>query len=298
MNFIGELAGLATSVFFAATAVVFTQTGKMVGSKVTNVTRATLALLYLLIINTIFFGSPLPFSAAPERWMWLTVSGLVGLAIGDAFLFQALVCVGPRISTLLMSLAPVIGALTAWVIFGETLTAGQMAGIAVTLAGIAWVVVTTRHDDGNQACAPGRGVLFGILAAIGQAWGLVLSKQGMLGDFSPFEGGAIRMLAAVIMLWVWAAIEGRAASTIRTLRETPKALRLLALGAFVGPLLGVSASLLAVQHAPIGVASTLMALPPVIMLPISYFYFKERFGWQAVAGTLVAIAGVAMLFLV
>jgi len=297
MDLIGELAALATSFFFAATAVVFTQTGKMVGSKVTNVTRATLALFYLLIINTIFFGSPLPFSAAPERWGWLAVSGLVGLAIGDAFLFQALVCVGPRISTLLMSLAPVIGALTAWLAFSEVLTAGQIAGIAVTLAGIAWVVVTTRQDGAVSGCAPGQGILFGILGATGQAWGLVLSKQGMLGDFSPFEGGVIRMLVAVIVLWIWAAIEGRASSTIRTVRETPNALGLLALGAFVGPLMGVSASLLAVQHAPIGVASTLMALPPVIMLPISYFFYKERFGWQAVAGTLIAIAGVAMLFL-
>jgi drug/metabolite transporter (DMT)-like permease len=32
------------------------------------------------------------------------------------------------------------------------------------------------------------------------------------------------------------------------------------------------------------------------MLPISYFFMKERFGWQVVAGTLIAIAGVALLF--
>jgi drug/metabolite transporter (DMT)-like permease len=45
------------------------------------------------------------------------------------------------------------------------------------------------------------------------------------------------------------------------------------------------------------VASTLMALPPVIVLPISYFIFREKVGWQAVAGTVLAIAGVAVLFL-
>jgi drug/metabolite transporter (DMT)-like permease len=33
------------------------------------------------------------------------------------------------------------------------------------------------------------------------------------------------------------------------------------------------------------------------MLPISYLVFKERFGWQAVAGTFIAIGGVALLFL-
>jgi drug/metabolite transporter (DMT)-like permease len=81
------------------------------------------------------------------------------------------------------------------------------------------------------------------------------------------------------------------------LREKPQVLGLLALGALLGPVLGVLSSLFAVQHAEIGVASTLMALPPVIILPISYFVFKEKIGWQALVGTLFAIAGVAILFL-
>jgi drug/metabolite transporter (DMT)-like permease len=78
----------------------------------------------------------------------------------------------------------------------------------------------------------------------------------------------------------------------------PRVLGLLALGALLGPLLGVSASLLAVQHTEIGLTNTLMALPPVIILPISYFVFKEKIGWQAVLGTVLAIVGVAILFLV
>ena len=85
--------------------------------------------------------------------------------------------------------------------------------------------------------------------------------------------------------------------TIETIRKHPKVLGLISIGAVAGPLLGVSSSLLAVQYAEVGVASTLMALPPVIVLPISYFVFKEKVGWQGVAGTLLAITGVAVLFL-
>ncbi|MDO9303480.1 MAG: DMT family transporter, partial [Anaerolineales bacterium] len=129
------------------------------------------------------------------------------------------------------------------------------------------------------------------------AAGLVLSKQGMTGDFSPFQANAIRMLAAVIFIWVWAVIQKQAGETITTIRKQPQVLSLIALGALIGPVLGVSASLLAVQHAEVGVASTLMALPPVLLLPISYFVFKEKIGWQAIAGTLLAIIGVAVLFL-
>ena len=119
----------------------------------------------------------------------------------------------------------------------------------------------------------------------------------MTGNFSPFQANAIRMVAAAIFMWIWTAIQGQAGMTIESIRKQPKALQLLALGALVGPVLGVSASLLAVQHAEIGVASTLMALPPVIVLPISYFVFKEKVGWQGVAGTALAIVGVAVLFL-
>ncbi len=142
-----------------------------------------------------------------------------------------------------------------------------------------------------------RGVIFGVLAGLGQAVGLVLSKQGMTGDFSPLQANAIRMFAAVTFIWIWTFIEGKAQTTYTALRNKPQVIRWLALGALIGPVLGVSSSLLAVQHAEIGVASTLMALPPVIVLPFSYFVLQEKFGWQAVAGTVLAIAGVAVLFL-
>ena len=41
----------------------------------------------------------------------------------------------------------------------------------------------------------------------------------------------------------------------------------------------------------------LMALTPVILLPVSYFVYGEKVGWQAIWGTVLAIAGVALLFL-
>lgn len=297
MDFIGEIAGLATSFFFALTSLIFAASGRMVGSQVTNRIRLILALLYLIILNLILFREPLPFSAEPSRWIWLGLSGVIGLSLGDAFYFQSLVSVGPRLGSLLLSLAPIFGSIIAWVFFGEILTALQITGIALALAGIGWVVVSHREPPDTPHGHTQRGVFFGVLAGLGQAIGLVLSKQGMFGEFSPFQANAIRMLAATVFIWIWAAIQGEAGVTFKSMREKPQALRLIALGALVGPLLGVSSSLFAVQHTEVGVASTLMALPPVIVLPISYFVYKEKFGWQAVAGTVLAIAGVAVLFL-
>jgi drug/metabolite transporter (DMT)-like permease len=297
MKFLGESAALATAFFFAMTALIFTATSRSVGSQVTNRIRLLFALFFLIVLNLILFRQPLPFSADSSHWLWLSISGIIGLSLGDVFLFQSLVSVGTRLGSLLLSLAPIFGSIIAWIFFGEVLSILQITGIVLALAGIAWVVASHQEPPDTPRGHTRRGVIFGILAGLGQAVGLVLSKQGMSGSFSPFQANAIRMLAAVLFIWIWAAFRGEVGSTFEELRGKPRILGLLALGAFVGPVLGVSSSLLAIQHIEIGIASTLIALTPVIILPISYFVFKEKVGWQAIVGTLLAIAGVAILFL-
>src|SRR5512138_2024402 len=292
MKFLGEIAALATALFFAMTALVFTTTGRSVGSQVTNRMRLLFALIYLIVLNLILFRQPLPFSANSSRWLWLTLSGIIGLSLGDAFLFQALVSVGTRLGSLLLSLAPIFGSIIAWIFFGEVLSILQITGIVLALAGIAWVVASHQEPPDTPHGHTRRGVIFGILAGLGQAVGLVLSKQGMAGGLSPFQANAIRMLAAVSFSWIWAAVAGRAGSTFQELRGKPRILGLLALGALIGPVLGVSSSLLAIQYIEIGIASTLNSLTPVIILPISYFVLKEKVGWQAILGTSLAITGV------
>ena len=106
MKFLGEIAALATAFFFAITALIFTSTGRSVGSQVTNRMRLLFALLYLIVINLILFRQPLPFTAGSSRWLWLSLSGVIGLSLGDTFLFQSMVSVGTRLGSLLLSLSP------------------------------------------------------------------------------------------------------------------------------------------------------------------------------------------------
>jgi uncharacterized membrane protein len=243
MNLIGELAALATSFFFAMTALIFTSTGRLVGSQVTNRLRLTFALIYLIILNVILFREPLPFSAESSRWLWLSLSGVIGLSLGDAFFFQSLISVGPRLGALLLSLAPIFGSIIAWIFFGEILTALQIIGIVLALAGIAWVVISHEEPPDTPHGHTRRGVIFGVLAA-------------------------------VIFIWAWTAFEGKVPATFRALREKPQVLGLLALGALVGPVLGVSSSLLAVQHAEIGVARTLMVWTKAIHFSVDLTRLK------------------------
>lgn len=292
------MAALLTSLAWTGTSVLFTKATQQAGAIIVNRVRVMLALVFLMGLNLLFYGSPLPFDAGLERWLWFMLSGAIGYALGDAFLFQSFLCIGVQRGMLMMSLAPLLSAGLAWLFFGETLTGKQMLGVLVTLAGIAWVLLRQRRENRETICRPMQGVLFGLGAATGQAVGYVLSKQGLADGFSPIAGNAIRMLAAVIALWGLASVQGQAMQTLSAMQEKPKVLGWLTLAAFTGPVVGATLSLVALQYTEVGIASTLIALPPVFLLPIDWLVFKERFDVGAMLGTLVAIGGVALLFLV
>jgi drug/metabolite transporter (DMT)-like permease len=55
--------------------------------------------------------------------------------------------------------------------------------------------------------------------------------------------------------------------------------------------------MIAIQNTLVGIASTLMALSPVILLPLSRWFFHENISWRAIAGTFICMAGTAALFL-
>ena len=296
-NYLGELAALGTSLSFSFGSLMFTVAGRRMGSMNVNRIRLVIASLFLAGTHWIMLGSIFPFDAAPERFFWLGLSGVIGLVLGDFFLFQAFVVIGPRLSMLLMSLAPIIAAVQAWIFLGEKLTGGQIFGILLTISGIAWVILERQGSNENDP-EYGHGIFLALMGAIGQATGFVLAKSGLGGDFSPISANLIRMLSAVILLWAITLFQGQAKETLKTFFGDRIGMMTTTGASFMGPFMGVSLSLFALQRVEVGIASTLTSLPPLFLLPISYFVFKERFGWGAVAGTFVAMAGVAALFLV
>jgi drug/metabolite transporter (DMT)-like permease len=300
---IGELAALGAATCWAFTSLLFTLAGRRVGSQVVNLSRLLLAAVILILAHRAFYGTWLPLDAGLDRWGWLAVSGLIGLALGDAALFQSLIYLGPRLGALLMALAPIIATLAAWLLLGERLSWVDGLAIALTVGGVGWVVGEQSRGAATAAAAADRrqfalGVGLGVAAATGQALGLITSRLGMHGDYPVLPATVMRMLAGGVAVWLAAAVTGRAAEPLRALRRDGRAALAIGVATAIGPVAGVSLSLVAIQHAPVGIASTLMALTPVLVLPLVWALYRERISPRALAGTVVALAGVGLIFLV
>ncbi len=294
----GEIAAVITSICWTISSITFTFAGRKVGASVLNRLRLALAIVWTLLMHLLLTGQLLPTQAAPERWLWLGLSGIVGLVLGDLFLFQAYISIGPRLSTLIMSLAPVISAILAWLFFGELLRPFQIVGVLVTLAGIAIVILERVEEKKTPVDRKSYilGVLSGVGGATGQALGLILAKQGLSGDFPSISGLAIRMLVSTAVLWAITIFSGKGLQTLQGFRHRSTFIFLLA-GSLVGPFLGVWLSIISIQLAPIGIASTLMALSPLFLIPAGFFVFHERITLRAIVGTLVSLCGIVILFL-
>ncbi len=299
--YVGQIAALGTSVMWTFTSILFTLSSQQVGTAIVNRTRLLFAAVFVAIMHTVVQGQIVPMGVEPFRWGWLAFSGVVGFAIGDGLLFEAFVRIGPRLTMLLMALAPVFSTVMGWTLLHESPGAHELLGILLAVGGVALVILERQPGHDNDAPVFTRhyllGILFGLGAALGQASGLVASKLGLRGDFPALSGTLMRLLAATLAIWLLAVFRREAASNFGKLRANPRALLAIAGGAAIGPSLGVWLSLVAVQRAPLGIASTLMSLSPIILLPISRVMYRERIGARAIAGTLVAVAGTAILFL-
>jgi drug/metabolite transporter (DMT)-like permease len=299
---IGEFAAILTALFWTVTALSFEAASKRIGSLAVNLLRLIVGFVFLSVFTWFYRGFLFPADATRDNWLWLMLSGLIGFVLGDLCLFQAFVVIGARISMLIMALAPPMTALISWIILGETMTLWNFAGMGVTMTGIAIVVITRDVRGGEfRNVVPLRfnfpiwGLLLAFGGAFGQSLGLVLSKLGMAG-YDPFASSQIRVLAGIFGFSVIVTV-------MKQWRDLGASLKLrrpmmqLSLGAFFGPFLGVSFSLLAVQYANMGVAATLMAIVPILIIPPSMLINKERVTAKEIIGAMVAVTGVAMLFM-
>lgn len=295
IKYYGEIAALLTAVCWSFNSVVFSLAGKRVGSIIVNKFRIWIAFIVLIILHFTLYRSFFPLSAGPREMGYLALSGVIGFIIGDSLLFEAFLLIGPRLAMLLMLLAPIFSAVLAWIILGETLLFWQIIAIIVTMGGIGLAVSENQPHKLEHPKHHGIGILLGIGGAVGQASGLLLSKLGMARGLSPISANYIRVAAAALAITAISLLRGSVRSDFIKMKDI-KAFLQICSGACTGPVLGVILSLVAIRYTQIGIASTLMSLSPILLIPVGYYLFKEHITFRTIGGTIIALTGAIWLF--
>ncbi len=292
----GEFAALLVAVFWTITALAFESATRKVGSVPVNIIRLILALVFLGILNFIRRDLFFPTDADSYNWIWLSISGLIGFVIGDLFLFRSYPLVGSWFAMLIMTLAPPTAAILGFFILGERMSYAALIGMILTLSGIALAIFSRRSGtDKVSLNKPVKGILYAFIGAVGQGSGIVFSKLGMK-DYDPFAATQIRIIAGILGFMVVISLLKRWDRVFSALSHK-KAMQGITTGAFFGPFLGVSFSLVAVKFTQTGIASTLMALVPIMIIPPSVMIFKHKITLREMIGVVLSVSGVVFFFL-
>ncbi|KAF0151870.1 MAG: permease (DMT super family) [Ignavibacteria bacterium] len=291
----GELAALITAVLWSMTSIAFSEASNRIGPMYVNVTRMFFAVVYLST-TILLIGAPINLSFS--QILFLIISGFIGLIFGDTFLFKSYRSIGARLSMLVMSSAPAMAAVLAFLFLNEKLSFVGVIGIIVTIAGIALVVLQREEKPTSKYKVDYTGIFYAFLGAIGQAVGLIFAKFAFNeGEINGFVATFVRVFSALIILFPAAHFTKHYLNPIKVFRENRKGLYFTIIGSFIGPFLGITFSLISISHTKVGIASTIMATVPILMLPIVKFYYKEKLSWISILGAFTAVAGTALLFL-
>lgn len=309
-NYIGEIISLGVACSWTVAALSSEVGSRRLGVFVMNVWRMLLALLFSVCLMWLTMGEPFPLYAGAEAWSWLLLSGVVGYFFGDWCLFNSYLTIGSRYGQLFMTLAPMFAALSAWVSIGQTLSAGSLIAMSVTIVGISISVLGRGNHHKFSIQLPAKGVLYGIGAGMGQGVGLVLSKIGLdyytadvpvavlpqVENYLPFGANLIRCLAGLLCFTIWLLVRGEG-SKMRTSIHNHKGMLAMLTAVISGPFVGVGFSLMAVQYTAAGIASTIMATTPILILLPSYYLFHQRITWKGFIGACISVVGVSLFFL-
>jgi drug/metabolite transporter (DMT)-like permease len=296
----GEYFGIITAFCWAVGIFPFTLSTRYFQATHINLMRLLLALFllcpFIILKENISFSNLFLFPGY-QNWLWLGLSGVVGLALGDYFSFSAFKAIGAKNSSIFSTLAPGTAIIFAYLMLGEQINLIGITGILITISGIIYISLQ-KKDNQSKMSLVGMGHAIG--AALCQGAGLVLAKKAYennLIEIAPFHAAWLRIMASVIVLLVFAILTREIKPITRNLvkPENKKGLVYLSLGTISGTVLGLTFAMQTISTIDSAVAQTIFSLVPVFAIPLAYFFHKEKITLSIILGALIAIAGVIVL---
>ena len=293
IDFRGELAALSAALIWAIASIIYIGIGRQLSPLVLNLSKGLIAIA-LLILTLLLKGELLPQISGTAIGL-LVLSGIVGIGFGDTAYFEALNCLGARRALVLESIAPPLAAVMALVFLQERLAVVAWAGIALTIAGVTWVIVERTAVEDQPQPHFWRGTGFGLLAALGQASGAVLSRAALAGTtIDPLWSSLMRLVAGGLVLLVWLMVQRRTVQDLKPLRS-PRFLIILTGTAFASTYLAIWLQQISLKYTAAGIAQSLSATSPLFVIPVA-IAMGEKVSLRAIVGVLIAIVGIWLLF--
>ena len=297
MPFVGELSALSCAIIWSITAFVYKQASDKMSSLQINAIRLISSSIYLIILVLGFTGLS---EMSTMQFVLLSASGLIGLVLGDTFIFKSYELMSPRLTSLFLTVNPAMAAMIAFVWLGEGLSLTTVLGIGITISGIAIVLGEGAKGEKLFSKISKRGILFCILSTFFNAIQLTLTKEVFQmgnGQIDALTVALVRIGSATLLVYPVAYAMKKDLSIRKVVRSEPSMTLKLAVASFFGTFIAIALSFVAVVKTEIGVAATLMSTTPILMIPVSQFLYKEKPTWHSIVGAIVAVGGVAILFM-
>ncbi|MBD1836803.1 DMT family transporter [Coleofasciculus sp. FACHB-501] len=294
-NFKGELAALSAAFLWAIASLVYSRLGRQIPPLELNLFKGIIAIAFL-VLTLLLQGQLLP-EINPTALTLLLLSGVLGIGLGDTAYFAAINCLGARRTLILETLAPPLTAVLALVFLQEQLTAAAWCGILLTILGVVWVVTErVPNSTAESKHLTMRGISWGLLAAVAQATGAVLSRTALIqSSISPLWSTLVRLGAGVLVLLLWKLLGRRQANDWLKPLQSWRIVGVIAITAFFSTYLGIWLQQISLKFAPAGIAQTLSSTSPLFVLPVA-IWMGDVVSFRAILGVLVALGGVAVLF--
>lgn len=296
---LGGGAALVAAFLWAVATIIFSKLGEDIPPAELNLVKCSFAVLFM-IITSLVLGETLP-RAGVMPYLLLALSGIIGIGLGDTAYFESLNFLGSKLALLMVVLAPPMAGIISWAFLGEVLKPVSWLGIFITLIGVAWVIWEEQQDGKHSSQHLWRGIGFGLIACLTQAVGAVFSRYALTeSTISALQTAIIRLLAGILSLILLVAFSRKTAlkwlrQPSQGARSPAKLLGMIVLVGFLGTYTAIWLQQISLQYAPVGIAQTLLSTSPIFILPIAAIR-GEKVTWKSVAGVVIALAGVVVLF--
>ena len=290
----GEFFALFTAISWTFSSLTFGKISKKYDTQVANFLRVTIGTIMVGFVC--LFGSRhlfLPTDVTWENLKIISLSGFIGMFLGDLFLFKAYNMIGARVTMLIMALSPIIVSIIDFLFLGVTLYPIQIFAILITCLGIILVIFKTEDKKISLGFSV-KGLLYAFLATLGQSLGVILTKLGST-TYDSLATSQIRLGVAIFFFGALVLYEGKSKETIKMI-TSKKALSLLLIGTFFS-VFGIAALIEAFKSANASIASTISSTSPIIMIPCSILFYKEKIRKNEIIGAIISVVGLSIFFL-